>query len=376
MTVLRRHLLTVLAGVLALALLLTRRVTWSAARRAIDLDLLLVLFALLIAVEILRASGWLDRAVAAAVARFHTTRAFAVALIVLTGALASLVTNDVSLFVVIPFTIVASRFSDFDVEDAVILEIIAANLVGCLTPLGNPQNLFIFHRSGWSAAHFVATMLPFVAWSAAGLLAATFILGRTRPLLKTAVVLPPHSVREALAGAICFALVLLEIARVTSAWPAAIAAVIGAALFLGRRVTDIDFSIVPLFLFAFVIVEGLRALRFSGTHLYATSIALSQIISNVPAAVLLSPFAAGAWKTLLYGVNAGGCGTIIASLANLLGWRIYVRESSREPHFLWRLTALNFAFLAWAGVGGWLLLRAQALVPHAAELVARIPVGH
>ena len=233
MTLLRRHLLTLSASVVALALLVTHRVAWSAARRAVDLDLLLVLFALLIAVEILRASGWLDRAVAATVARFHTTRAFAVALVALTGILASLITNDVALFIVIPFTIVASRFSDFDVEDAVILEIVAANLIGCLTPLGNPQNLFVFHRSGWSAAHFVAVMLPFVAWSAAGILAATFLLGRSRPLLKTAVVLPPHSGRAAIAGAICFALVLLEIARVTNAWPAAIAAAVAAAIFLG-----------------------------------------------------------------------------------------------------------------------------------------------
>jgi len=59
---------------------------------------------------------------------------------------------------------------------------------------------------------------------------------------------------------------------------------------------------------------------------------------------------------LLYGANAGGCGTIIASLANLLGWRIYVRESGRDPRFFRRLTALNFAFLAWIGVSAWLLL--------------------
>lgn len=63
--------------------------------------------------------------------------------------------------------------------------------------------------------------------------------------------------------------------------------------------------------------------------------------------MLLSPFARGDWRTLLYGVNAGGCGTIIASLANLLGWRIYVRESNRDRRFFWRLTAVNVAFLAW-----------------------------
>src|SRR5437016_12471779 len=163
----RRHALTWSAALVALGVLLTRRVTPRAAARAIDLDLLLILFALLVTVEILRASGTLDVVVHAAVDRFATTRGFALALIALSGALASLVTNDVALFVVIPFTIIASRISDFDVEDAVVLEVVAANLVGCLTPLGNPQNLFVFHRSGWSAAHFMATMLPFVAWCAA-----------------------------------------------------------------------------------------------------------------------------------------------------------------------------------------------------------------
>ena len=162
-----------------------------------------------------------------------------------------------------------------------------------------------------------------------------------------------------MAGAICFALVLLEIARVTSAWPAAVASLVAGAVFLRRRLFAVDLSIVPLFLFAFIIVEGLRSLRLevTGSSLYFTSIALSQVISNVPATVLLSPLADGAWRALLYGVNAGGCGTIIASLANLLGWRLYVRESNRDPRFFRHLTVLNAAFLAWAALGGWLLLK-------------------
>ena len=379
----KRHALTVGAGVIATALLVSGRVTIAAARRATDLDLLLVLFALLVAVDLLRVSGYLDFAVVQTVKRFHTTRAFAIALIAFSGVLASLVTNDVTLFIVIPFTIVASRFSDFDVEDAVVLEVIATNLIGCLTPLGNPQNLFVFHRSGWSAAHFVATMAPFVAWSIAGLLTAIFLFGKSRPMATDVVDLPPRDRIMASAGAICFVLVLLEIARVANAWPAAIAALIAAPFFLRRRALQIDYSIVPLFLFAFIIVEGMRSVHVRGaeTHLYAVAISLSQFISNVPATVLLTPFTHGRWRELLYGVNAGGCGTIIASLANLLGWRIYVRESGRgvilsredgegSPSqlrrgslaalgmtpFFQRLTVINFAFLAWVAVGGWLLV--------------------
>ena len=353
------RLLELGAAVIAALFLLTGRVTPGAAWRAIDLDLLLVLFALLVTVEILRASGFLDVVVHAAVDRFETTRGFALALIALSGGLAALVTNDVTLFIVIPFTIIASRISDFDVEDAVVLEIIATNLIGCLTPLGNPQNLFVFHRSGWSAAHFVMTMLPLVGWSAAGLLAALFILGRSRPMVKTEVARPPRNGRAAVAGAVCFALVLAEIARLTSAWPAAIASLLAGAIFLRRRLFAVDLSIVPLFFFAFIIVEGLRSLRFDlgGASLYVTAIATSQLISNVPATVLLSPLAGGQWRELLFGVNAGGCGTIIASLANLLGWRIYVRESNRDPKFFRHLTIINAAFLTWVALGGWLLLR-------------------
>ena len=354
---LREKILEIGAAVLAAAFLLTGRVTPRAAMRAIDADLLLLLFALLVTVEILRASGYLDRIVATTIARFHTTRSFALALLAFSGALACLVTNDVTLFVIIPVTVIASRFSDFDVEDAVVLEVIAANLIGCLTPLGNPQNLFVFHRSHWSAAMFVATMFPFVLWCSAGLLASLFLLGKSHRMNVNIGELPPRNVRAALVGAVCFALVLLEVARVTSAWPAAVASFIAGAIILRRRMLDIDFSIIPLFFFAFIVVEGMRSFALSfHTNVYFTSIALSQVISNVPATVLLTPFTHGDWRALLYGVSAGGCGTIIASLANLLGWRIYVRESNRDPHFFRKLTILNLTFLGWAAVGGWLVL--------------------
>lgn len=354
----REQILELSAGAIAAAFLLSGRVTPRAALRAIDADLLLVLFALLITVEVLRESGCLDLAVARTVSRFSSTRKFAGALIVATGVLASLVTNDVTLFIVIPFTVLASRMASFRLENVVVLEVIASNVLGCLTPLGNPQNLFVFHQSGWSAQRFIVTMLPFAGWSAAGLLIAILLFVEAETMTPPATALPERNNAMAIAGAISFALVLLEIARLTSAWPAAIAAAISAALFLRSRIFDLDLSIIPLFFFAFIAVEGLRTFHLPQIgNLYATSILVSQVISNVPATVLLSPFAAGDWKTLLYGVNAGGCGTIIASLANLLGWRIYMRDSGAHPRFILRLTAFNFAFLAWVGVGGWALLR-------------------
>lgn len=346
-------LLTLIAAAIAILLLLTGVVRWSEV--AIDVELLLVLFALLLAVEILRASGYLDLLVKRSMTRFRTTRSFGFAMVMFSGVLAMFVTNDVALFVTIPFTVIASRFSDFDVEDAVILEIVSVNLIGCLTPLGNPQNLFIYHRAGWNAGEFVMAMLPFVGWCTAGLIAALFLLGPSHEMKRNDVVLPARNHYAAIAGAICLALVILHIAHAIDAWPAAIAAAIAWLLFVRKRV---DLWIVPLFFFVFIIVAGMAVLglRF-GENLYVAAIALSQVISNVPATILLSPAADSRWLELLYGANAGGCGTIIASLANLLGWRIYVRESNRDPRFLRRLTTIDFAFLAWAAAGGWLLLR-------------------
>lgn len=363
MRFLRTHLLLLGTAALAAVFVFTGRVTPRAAMGAIDFRVLFVLFALLITVEILRASGWLDLVVERTVAHFHDTRPFAAVMVLVSGALAALVTNDVTLFVVIPFTVVAGRISDFDVEDCVVLEVIATNLLGCLTPLGNPQNLFIYHRAGWTAGRFVMTMLPFVAWCACGLLISVFLMRGAQRIEAAKIELPARNGKTAAAGAICFLLVLLEIAHVWPAWIAAVIALIAGAITLHRRLFSIDLSIVPLFFFAFIIVEGLRSFDLGGLlrgNTYFVSMLLSQIISNVPATVLLTPFAEPRWRELLYGVSAGGCGTIIASLANLLAWRIYVRESNRDRRFFGRLTAINFAFLAWAGIGGWFLLSFRA----------------
>lgn len=354
----RKYLLELIAAAGALYFLLTGRVSPVQARRAIDTDLLFLLFALLITVELLRESGLLERLVRAAATSFTTSRSLALALVLLSGGLSCLLTNDVALFVVIPFTVAASRVAEIPSGRVVILEIVAANLLGCLTPLGNPQNLFLFERSGWSAGRFMLVMLPFVAWSACGIIAATVYGVRPEPIRPLGSAPGYRWNPAAAAGVVCFALILSSIARIGSAWLAAVAAAVAGVAILRRRLLRVDVSIVALFLFAFVIVEGLRSFGMRpAADIYTSAIVLSQFISNVPAAILLSPFAASDWRELLYGVSAGGCGTIIASLANLLGWRLYVRESNGEPSFFRRLTMTNFAFLAWAALGGALLLR-------------------
>src|SRR6185369_11474047 len=97
-------------------------------------------------------------------------------------------------------------------------------------------------------------------------------------------------------------------------------------------------------------------LQESKAALYVAGCLSSQVISNVPATILLAPVTADRWRVLLYAVNAGGCGTIIASLANLLGWQIYREERRVAEPFLWRFLILNVVFLVLVGGGAWLVV--------------------
>ena len=144
----------------------------------------------------------------------------------------------------------------------------------------------------------------------------------------------------------------------------------GGALLLGRRVLETDFSLVLVFAFLFVGIAGLERGRLYQTldpvrlfghqarGLVLSGALLSQFVSNVPAAMLLAPAAATAagFRALLYGVNAGGCGTPISSLANLIGAQLFVREGGGPRAFWRRFLPASFALL------GLLVLVSLALV--------------
>ncbi len=366
----QEQVLVVCVGLAAAALVLADRVSIARTPHIIDFDLLMVLFALLVSVELLRESNLFNHLVASTLHRFTHSRSFVAMMIVLTGLIAALLTNDVALFIVIPFTVLAGRMSGFDVKNAVVLEVVSANLLGSLTPLGNPQNLFVYHQTGWGPLQFIALMLPFCTWSAIGLFVAVPLLEPKTEIDKQPETLARIDRSRAAAGFACFALVVLEILRVAPAWPAAVAAAIALLALLRHRLGEMDLSVVPLFFFAFIVVEGLRSFSVyqvvldapignPDARLYVTSLVMSQFLSNVPTTILLAPLAGGKWLYLLYGVNAGGCGTIVASLANLLGWRIYGRETGNgngegeSGAFFRRLTVINFVFLAWIGMGAW-----------------------
>lgn len=342
------RLLLVAAAALAAAALVSGRVTLAETPGLMDTRLLTLFFVLTIAVELGKASDLFDRLVAAVVRRVRTPRGLAWGMIGVSGLLAALLTNDVALFLVVPFTMLFRRVADLELAPFVVLEVAAANLIGCISPLGNPQNLFLYTRGSFTPAAFFSTQGPWVAVAAALLAAAVPALVPRGAL--AAAPASPFDVQPVLAGG-CLVLLAAEVASlfglVHHAVPLMLS--IGGAALLGRRLLDTDFSLVFVFALLFVGIAGLergslyRWLdlgRFFGHEargLVLSGAVLSQFVSNVPAAMLLAPAAGGppSFGALLYGVNAGGCGTPIASLANLIGAQLFAREGGDARAF-WR----------------------------------------
>ena len=342
------RLLLVAAAALAVAALVSGRVKLAETPGLMDTRLLTLFFVLTIAVELGKASDLFDRLVAAVVRRVRTPRGLAWGMIGVSGLIAALLTNDVALFLVVPFTMLFRRVADLELAPFVVLEVAAANLIGCISPLGNPQNLFLYTRGGFTPAGFFSTQAPWVA-VAAVLLAAAVPALVPRGVL-AAPPASPFDVQPVLAGA-CLVLLAAEIASLFGLVHHAVPLVlsIGGAALLGRRLLDTDFSLVFVFALLFVGIAGLERGslyqwldlgRFFGHEargLVLSGAVLSQFVSNVPAAMLLAPAADGArsFGALLYGVNAGGCGTPIASLANLIGAQLFAREGG-DPRAFWR----------------------------------------
>ena len=317
------------------------------------LCLLLCLMAVVAGFKSLGAFDWLTYQL---LRRIKSGRVLGVTLVLLPFFCSMLVTNDVALIVFVPFTL--ALLSGLGCERAmvpvIVLQTVAANLGSMATPVGNPQNLYLYATYSLSAGEFFSVVVPLTALSLAALTVASI------PVLPRA--LPEQSLREeriSSAGklglyAALFVLCLLTVFRVVP-YPVTTAVVV-AALFLADRklLKEIDFMLLLTFVCFFVVsenlgrVEAVRAFLQSllSKNSLLTAVGASQVISNVPAAVLLSAFTED-WRALLAGVNIGGLGTPIASLASLITLKLYMRwPGARVGRFMVVFTVANLLGLA------------------------------
>ena len=282
------------------------------------------------------------------------------------------VTNDVSLLIFVPLTILLFRSGGKErwILPVISMENIAAIRGSLLMPFGSPQNLFLYGQSGVSFPRFVLHMLRLCVSSGLLLVAFIFCLYRKDP---KETIVPAASASGSEPWRITklrgiylalFALVLLVIVTRTAYWYIALAVVLLTILFADRGLfRKVDYVLLVTFLCFFVFsssIAGNPAIaaflsRSVANREYWWSIGLSQIISNVPASIVLYPFTKN-FAGLIYGLDTAGLCSLIGSLASVINYRIYVREyPGRGMAFVKTFTLVSWAFFIIVVIPGYLL---------------------
>ena len=296
------------------------------------LCLLLCLMAVVAGFRSAGAFGWLTWQL---LRRVHSGRILGVTLVLLPFFCSMLVTNDVALLVFVPFTLGLLGQLGFGkaVVPVIVYQTVAANLGSMATPVGNPQNLYLYAAYDLSGGDFFSVTLPLTAVSLVCLtVAAWFVLPKSLPAQKLDQAEISGAGKLALYAAM-FLLCLLTVFRVVDYRLTTAIIVVVLALVERKLLKEIDFMLLLTFVCFFVVSENLGRVdavrqflqNLLNRNALLTAVGASQVISNVPAAVLLSAFTDG-WQDLLAGVNIGGLGTPIASLASLITLKLYLRH--------------------------------------------------
>ena len=263
-----------------------------------------------------------------------------------------LVTNDVALLTFVPFTmlLLGQMGCHKSVIPTLVLQTVAANLGSMATPVGNPQNLYLYGYYTLSPVEFFSAMLPLTTACFMGLgVASLFLLPKVLPTVEMEKE-SLHDTEKLLIYAALFILCLTAVFR----WMhyAVVTVIVVLVLFLLNRslLKKVDYLLLVTFVCFFILSGNLG--RMDGVRQFLqsllerstllTSLGASQVISNVPAAVLLSEFTSD-WRGLLQGVNIGGLGTPCASLASLITLKLYTggTEKASVGRFLAVFTAVN-----------------------------------
>lgn len=294
--------------------------------QGIDTTTLLMLFSLMTIVAGFRRMGALDAVSRKLTRRVTTLRGLSAVMVALCFALSMLVTNDVALLTLVPLTMLLFRAGgQKSTIWTVVLETVAANLGSMVTPIGNPQNLYLYTSGRLTALDFLTLLVPYAAVALALLLALCLLLPKERVAVDA-------SARAPLAAAVFLGTLALD----------------------RGTIRQVDYTLLATFVCFFVFVASVKACEPVRAWLetmmarspMAVALLTSQVISNVPACLLLSPFTQDA-KALALGVDLGGLGTLIASLASLISFRLYgAGEGARKGRYFAVFTGVNVLFLA------------------------------
>ena len=330
----------------------------------INVRVLAILFGLMLIVAALGHIGTFDVLTNKLLSKVKTYRGISLLMSLLSFFLSMFLTNDVSLVTLVPFAImVLAPFGENrKLMFTLIIMTVAANLGSMLTPIGNPQNLYLYDNYHVALPEFLLLMLPYSALSLALIVALTFIL------IKGADKLPSLNKTEGkklsvVKLIIYFVLFVLNILTVVGYvhFLISLGVTVVAMLIMDRKsFAKADYNLLATFVFFFILIGNIGRIdaitgALSGlvsSYPVPAAVLSSQIISNVPAAMLLSAFTDDG-KSLIIGTNLGGLGTLIASMASLITYRFHAsfakeqkeKTGEKQDNYILNFTIINVVML-------------------------------
>ena len=327
----------------------------------IDIDTLIVLFCLMAIVAGIKETGAFDKLAGRMLCKVKTVRQMMFMLIILCFCFSMLITNDVALITFVPLTLALFGTQDKKIRErwivpTVVLQTVAANLGSMLTPIGNPQNLFLYGKSGISFGKFMGIMLPYALLAFVLILAAVFVMiGKKNETLSVARSEKAEQTdcRKLLLYLLLCVPALLSVVHILDNRILLVIVFVTVMLFDRKVLAGVDYFLLLTFAAFFVFIGNMGRLPFFRDFLSGiiegremlTSVLTSQFISNVPAALLLSGFTSD-YRALMIGTNIGGLGTLIASMASLISYKLITGENPEcRGRYTRVFTMVNVAFL-------------------------------
>ncbi|MGN1156334.1 MAG: SLC13 family permease [Agathobacter sp.] len=322
----------------------------------IDWHVLGVLLSLMIVMAGLQQNGLFDALGDALLSRTKKVWQLVLVLVMLCFFLSMAITNDVALITFVPFAVVALEKSGKQdlLIPVIVLQTIAANLGSMLTPIGNPQNLYLYNLSGMNIGEFMLVMLPYTGLSLALLLVSImFLKGKREAVVVASRSNSTFDAKKVLVYLVLFVLAFLVVLKVLS-FELVLGITLIVVFLMERKVLkEVDYCLLLTFISFFIFtgnMGNIPAIKNALQQLVEgrevlIGVLSSQAISNVPAALLLSGFTTD-YKALLIGVNLGGLGTLIASMASLISYKIFANKyNDQKGKYFCFFTLANIVFL-------------------------------
>ena len=319
-----------------------------------DFKTLTCLFCVLAIVGALRNIRFFSMLARSIVRLFKNARLCTLALVCITFIGSMLIANDMALLTFLPlgYFVLASAHKEKHMAFTFVMQNIAANLGGMLTPFGNPQNLYLYSKFDIPTGEFMRIMAPpFAAAVTLIVICCLFVKPDPMSVPDEPIRLDPVKTAVYLAA---FALSIVIVFRGIPYWIGLIVIPAVLMVFDRRALIEVDYPLLLTFVFFFIFAGNMSRIPavsrlFSGLlqkNTLLVSVLSCQVISNVPSAILLSQFTSE-YPALLVGVNIGGTGTLIASLASLITYREYTYHNpTKKIYYLGVFTAFNLGFLA------------------------------